>query len=376
MTRHVLHLVHRFSTGGLENVVLQLVNGLVSPHFKHTVVALTEIDPEFQARAAHANGQFLSLRKPPGQPFHLYPRFYRLLRDLRPDVVHTCNLAALEFMPVAWVARVPRRIHAEHGWDISDPQGLNPTHRRMRRLYARFVNRVVAVSPQIEQHLVDRVHIPPNKVQLVRNGVDVAHFRPAKEGEALPPGFPFDPSRHWVMGAVGRLDPIKNHTLLLDALAQWRSTQAAESESVRLVILGEGAMRGPLLKRVQELGLNDRVFLAGNRGDVAHWLRHFRCFLMPSIAEGMSCTLQEAMATGVPIIASDVGGNPEVLDGGRHGLLLPPSDSASWALAMSRCKAQGVDPASAVRALGQRGFAESQFGLARTLSAYRALFLE
>src|SRR5574343_1765859 len=114
--RHIVHIVYSFSIGGLENVIVQLINGLPADEFEHTVLSLTTIS-DFKTRITRPDVKFIALNKPPGHAIPLYPKIYRLLRQLKPDVVHTCNLAALEIIPIAWLAGVKTRIHAEHGWD-------------------------------------------------------------------------------------------------------------------------------------------------------------------------------------------------------------------------------------------------------------------
>ncbi|MCW0209030.1 MAG: glycosyltransferase, partial [Achromobacter sp.] len=133
----VVHVVHSFGVGGLENVIVQLINRLTPARFEHVVLALTTVS-EFRQRVVRPDVRFIALHKPPGHAVPLYPQLYRLLRELRPHVLHTCNLAALEVVPLAWLARVPLRVHAEHGWDVHDPQGRNPRYQRLRRLYRPF----------------------------------------------------------------------------------------------------------------------------------------------------------------------------------------------------------------------------------------------
>ncbi len=134
---HIVHLLYRFAAGGLENVIVQLVNGLPQAEFTHTVVALTSVDADFARRISRPGVQVIALHKPPGQPFKLYPTVYRLLRRLKPDVFHSCNIAALEFAPMAALAGVPLRLHAEHGWDVADPDGSNRHYQRLRKFYQR-----------------------------------------------------------------------------------------------------------------------------------------------------------------------------------------------------------------------------------------------
>ena len=214
--RRIVHLVYSFSIGGLENVVVQLINRLPAEQFEHVLVSLTDIS-DFRQRITRSDVRFIELHKPPGHAVKLYPRIYRLLRELRPDVVHSCNLAALEIAPVAWLAGVPLRIHAEHGWDAHDPQGSNPRYRLLRKLYTPFVSHYVAVSADIDNYLSHAIGLPARRHSLIANGVDTDAFAPRDGASPAPHGCPFRPGEHWLVGTVGRLKTVKNQPLLAQA---------------------------------------------------------------------------------------------------------------------------------------------------------------
>ena len=154
----VLHVVHRFDTGGLENGIVNLINHMPEQAYRHAVLAVTEVTG-FRDRVQRQDVRFHALNKPPGQGLWVYPSFVRLLRDWRPAVVHTRNLAALEMVVPAWLARVPVRIHGEHGWDNSDLEGSNRTYRLVRRAYSPFVSAYVALSRRIESYLTDEIGV-------------------------------------------------------------------------------------------------------------------------------------------------------------------------------------------------------------------------
>ena len=334
MARHVVHLVYRFAAGGLENVIVQLVNGLPHDAFRHTIIALTVADPAFVSRIERKDVTIIELHKPPGQPFGLYREAFRLLRSLQPDVVHSCNLAALEFQPVAWAAGVARRVHAEHGWDVADPQGMNQRFRWLRRLYKHFVQRFIAVSPQLRDYLAGPIGVPSDRIALLPNGVDVERFRSKREGAGVPSDFPFLNSDELVIGYVGRFEPIKNPELLLEAFGLIASGPSAIANRVRLVMVGAGPLQSAIAERAAQLGLSARIWLPGARSDVADVLRALHCFVLPSLSEGTSCTLLEAMASEIPVVATDVGGNRDVLDDGRLGQLVPSQDHVALAAAI------------------------------------------
>lgn len=333
---HVLHVVYRFAAGGLENVIVQLINELPEGGFRHTVLALTTIDEAFATRIKRQDVQLISLNKGPGQPFKLYPRVYRILRQLKPDVFHTCNLAALEFAPVAFAAGVPLRVHAEHGWDISDPDGSNRSYKILRRLYQPFVHRFVVVSNQLRDYLLQQVRVPASKVSLIPNGVDLRTFRPiAHVDEAsVPDGWPFDRAQHWVVGTVGRQEPIKNQMLLARAVVRLLQERPGAFPRLRVVMVGAGPLHADIQRVFDDAGESGRLWMPGVRSDIASILRHLDCFVLPSLAEGTSCTLQEAMATALPIIATRVGGNSSLLQDGRLGTLVPADDVSAMAEAI------------------------------------------
>ncbi len=135
-------------------------------------MSLTDIDEDFAQRIASKEVELVALGKRRGHALDIYPAMWRLLRRLRPAIVHTRNLAALEMTPVAWAAGVPARVHGEHGRDAVDPDGRNLRRQRIRRLYRPFVTHYVALSPDLEAYLkgVDRRACAPHRADLQRRG--------------------------------------------------------------------------------------------------------------------------------------------------------------------------------------------------------------
>lgn len=322
--QRIVHVVYSFGIGGLENVIVQLINRLPHDRFEHVVLSMTSVS-NFKDRVERSDVRFIELHKPPGHAVPLYPRIWKLFRQLKPDVVHTCNLAALEVVPLAWLAGVPLRIHAEHGWDAHDTDGSNLRYQRLRRLYKPFVSHYVAVSQDIFDYLGRAVGIRPNRRSLIPNGVDTAHFSPPQGIRRAIPGCPFDPERQLLIGTVGRLQTVKNQPLLVKAFVQLLRTHPDIGERARLVIVGEGPLRAEVESIVADAAVSPQVWLAGARADIADALRMLTVFVLPSQTEGTSCTLQEAMSCGLPLLATAVGGNPVLLDGGA-GELVPPED--------------------------------------------------
>lgn len=329
----VAHVLHRFDTGGLENGVVNLINRLPGDRFRHAVIALTEIT-EFSRRIERDDVQLIALNKPPGQGVWMFPRVRNLLRDLQPAIVHTRNLGALEMaLPAAW-AGVPVRIHGEHGWDMSDPEGRSRKFRFVRRAYRPFVHQYIALSRHLDRYLVDHVGVAPQRIAQLYNGVDAELFRP-RDGERLAiAGSPFTAPALWLVGTVGRLSPVKDQVTLARAFVRATQLVPEARERMRLVIAGGGPLRAQIEQVLTDGGVHDKAWLAGDRKDVPDIMRGLDAFVLPSIAEGISNTILEAMASALPVVATDVGGNAELLDNGVTGQLVPSRDADTMATAL------------------------------------------
>jgi sugar transferase (PEP-CTERM/EpsH1 system associated) len=367
----VMHIVHRFDTGGLENGVVNLINHMPHEAYRHMVVALTEVTG-FRHRLQPDDVECIALHKPPGHGAKLYPRLWRLLRLHRPAIVHTRNLAALEMQVAAWAARVPVRIHGEHGRDVEDLQGDSRHYQRLRRFYSPFVHRYVVLSKDLAGYLTQRVGIAPGRIDQIYNGVDAERFHPAAGTLQPVDGCPFDPARHFVVGTVGRMQTVKHQTLLARAFVRALALQPELRERLRLVMVGEGPLRAEAQAILADAGVADLAWLPGERANVPELMRRLDCFVLPSLAEGISNTILEAMASGLPVIATAVGGNAELVDHGRTGAIVPPDDVEAMAQALLRMAA---DPArAAAMGLAGRAEIERRFSLWAMVAAYQALY--
>ena len=367
----VMHFLYSFHMGGLENVVVQLINRLPRDDYRHCLVALTGLGA-FVERIERPDVELIALDKGPGHAVALYPRIMRLLRRFRPHVLHSCNLAALEAVPLAWLAGVPRRVHAEHGWDASDPRGENPRYQRLRRLYRPFVSHYVSVSADLDAYLGQRIQVPERRRCLIPNGLDTELFRPAGRGEAALAGCPFTAGRHWLLGTVGRLQTVKNQPLLAHAFVRLLQRHPAAREYARLVIVGEGPLRAEVERILLAAGVRELAWLPGARADIPAVLRALDCFVLPSQTEGTSCTLQEAMASGLPCVATAVGGTPELLSLGATGTLVPGDDPDAMAQAIQAYLSDPVRAGAHGRAARERVVAA--FGIDGMVGRYDALF--
>ena len=373
----VVHVVYRFDTGGLENGVVNLLDQLPASAYRHVVLALTEVT-DYRRRVHNDEVEFIALHKGPGHAFWLYPKLFALMRRLRPAIVHTRNLAALEAVVPAWLAGVPVRLHSEHGRDVDDLEGRSRKYQWVRRLYRPFVTHYVALSRDLADYLVGRTGVASGRVSQIYNGVDVARFRPAGQGGAgthrAEPiaGCPFDPTAHWLVGTVGRMQAVKDQPTLVRAFLRALELQPALRSDMRLVLVGDGPLRAQCLSLLDAAGAADLAWLPGERSDVPALMRGLHCFVLPSMAEGNSNTILEAMASGLPVIATRVGGNADLVADGATGLLVPAADTEALAQALSvlaGARARAADMGRAGRAT-----VEARFSLQAMVAAYRDLY--
>lgn len=366
----VLNLVYRFDTGGLENGVVNLINH--GQRYRHAVVALTEVAPRFAARIQRADVACLGLNKPPGHGLRLYPRLVQLFRQLRPAVVHSRNLAALECQAAAWWAGVPVRVHGEHGRDVDDPDGTSLRHQLTRRAYRPFVHHYVALSQDLAGYLQRRVGVPPQRLSHICNGVDLQRFQSHSAQRQPLAGSPFNDPSLFVIGTVGRMQAIKAQTFLVQALIDALRQRPELAQTLRLVMVGEGPLRQECTDLLQAAGLAHLAWLPGERADVPDVMRALDCFVLPSRAEGISNTILEAMAAGLPVVATRVGGNAELVADGETGALVPFDDVPALAaqlLQMAEHRGRARQMGEAARALAQR-----RFSLQAMVGQYEALY--
>jgi sugar transferase (PEP-CTERM/EpsH1 system associated) len=365
--------MYRFDVGGLENGVVNLINHLDPQSYRHAVIALTEITP-FKERIKRNDVQFFGLKKPPGHGIKIYPALYRLLRKLRPAIVHTRNLAALEASVPAFAAGVPVRLHGEHGRDIGDFDGSSRRHQLIRQLYRPFVTRYIAVSRDLSSYLTTKVGIAERRVSQIYNGVDLQRFQLTSHRRVAIQGCPFGGPAEWIVGHVGRMEIVKDQLTLARAFIRAVQLAPDQRKRLRLVIVGDGPLRAQAQALLDEAAVGHLAWLPGQRTDIPAILRGLDCFVLPSLGEGISNTVLEAMASRLPIIATAVGGNSELVEAGRTGELVAPSDPEAMAL---KILGYAQQPEHA-RSAGEAGRArvERLFTLEAMVQHYKRLYDE
>jgi sugar transferase (PEP-CTERM/EpsH1 system associated) len=352
----VVHLVTCLNVGGLEMVVYNLARYADRNQFDIHVICLEEpgtLAPRVVALGAEVEGL-----GPPGlSRLRRLSRLTRRLYQLRPQILHTHNpMPHLFGSLAACLARIPVLVHTKHGRNYPEI----PRRVALNRWASFLTTMVVAVSENSAEVARRVERVPVYKVTLIRNGIDLTEFPP--------------PPRREKAGKrvihVGRMDPVKDqHTLLRAA----RIVADAEPD-FQLDFVGDGDIRAELVALHRELCLGDRVRFLGERSDIGPLLAAADLFVLSSTSEGLSLTLLEAMGSGLPIVATDVGGNSEVVVRGETGLLVSPQSPQTLAQAIL-ILLRDPDRLLQMGRAGRRRV-EKEFDIRRMVARYEALYME
>jgi sugar transferase (PEP-CTERM/EpsH1 system associated) len=353
---HVCHVVLSLNPGGLENGVINVINGLPRDSFRSSVICLQEAGA-FAQRIQVPGVQVTAMGLKPGNDPWMPLRVARRLRTLKPDIVHTRNIEAFFYGAVAAkLARVPHLVHSEHGRTFPE----TALRSRLQRLLLKGTDYAFTVSRQLRSDMESHIGVRPGIFDVLYNGVDMRKFSgPASASPAQ--------SQTVTILSIGRLAAVKNYALLLQALAQLPRDLVWRYQCV-----GEGPEREALQALAASLGLDDRVDFLGHREDVDVLLRGADIFVLPSLSEGMSNTLLEAMAAGVVAVASNVGGNAEIVAHGSTGLLFPSGDLRQLVAQLARL----IDDRELRGRLGDAGrrHVEAVFDMSGMIQRYASMY--
>lgn len=368
----ITHIIYALKAGGLENGLVNIINNTPKNRYRHAIVCLTESD-DFARRLTDQSTKVIALHKKEGHDLGLYFRLWKTLFELKPAIVHTRNLASLEMQLVAFFIPGAKRVHGEHGRDINDLDGTNRKYRLLRKLMRLFVQKYITVSRDLYQWLISVIQVKPARVVQIYNGVDTALFQPCEVNE-LEPVYSGSSAKPLIVGTVGRLAEVKNQRLLVRAIHQLVISEPDMAGRLKAIIVGDGPSLNLLEQEIEKLGLSEVIGLAGDRSDVADLLRTMDIFVLPSLAEGISNTILEAMASGVPVVATDVGGTPELIENRVTGLLVPNNNHTELAKAIRML----IDHPEMRKEMGANGRkrVEKQFSWDRAVDEYLVVYDE
>jgi sugar transferase (PEP-CTERM/EpsH1 system associated) len=293
-----------------------------SSRFEHVVVCLTK-----SGRAEKLfppSTTVREIRKPPGNSPQTLIKVARELRRFRPCVVHTRNWAGIDGVIAARLAGIKGVLHGEHGWEVDDLHGKNRRRMLIRRHLSGFTAGFTCVSKHIASWLSESVKVRCPVTQIY-NGVDTDTFRPVNQPDALRAELGLSRTAR-LIGHVGRLVDVKDHDTLFRA---FEAVRREYTEAV-LVCVGDGPRESELRSRA-----GPSIRILGHRTDIVPILAALEVFVLPSLNEGISNTILEAMAVGIPVVATDVGGNAELVEEGVTGRLVRVGDDPAIAAAIA-----------------------------------------
>lgn len=360
----VVHVVHSLEGGGTERTLVALLRAFDPSAFRHVVVTL------------HGAGS-LSARLPDhvacrpiaavGRSWWTGLKLAKIIRDYRAALVHARNTGCwIDAIIARYLTSGARLVLGFHGLETTQP--FSRRQRRWARGAVLAGARFVSVSEAGRRQLHDQDGVPSDRIDVLRNGVDLRQFGGLQNGtrERMRASFEFD-DLTFVVGTVGSLTPVKQHATLIRAVA----CAAEYVPHIRLLVVGDGPLRASLTEQARAAGIANRVVFAGRREDVPALMRCMDAYVCSSASEGMSNALLEAMATGLPVIATDVGDNARMVRNGIDGRIVEPSSCAAIADALTLL-ARNPDH--------HRGFAAAartraeEYDFDRTVHAYEAYY--
>lgn len=358
----VLHIIPNFGSGGAERLVVNLMEAIDKEQFEVAAVSLYPESGTILEREMRKKGhKVYYLNKHRGPDLRMVPKLYHLFKVFRPDVVHThCYLLRYTLLPTLF-CKIPGRVHTVHSIAQKEVDWIGKlVHQTAFRMGG-----VVPVS--ISQEVANTVRAlygTAIRTPVIYNGIPTGRFDFGAERDGA------EEKRDIVLLHIGRFAPEKNHLMLLEAF----SLAVKECSTMQLWLVGEGLMQSAVKRYVKEKGLEEKVLFLGIQDDVPELLAECDIFVLSSNWEGMPLTVLETMASGKPLIATAVGGVPELVEDGVTGILVPPCDSEALAQEILHF---ARDPVLRQR-MGQEAHkrANKNFDISQTARKYEVLYLK
>lgn len=359
-------VLHVMQVAGAEVLVAETIRRL-GPAIRPTVFCLDRVGQLGEEHRANG-GDLVCLDRRPGWDFSVSWRLSAELARRDIEVLHAHQYTPFFYSALAkpLLRRPPKLIFTEHGRHF--PDVVSPPRRTVNRLVLdRFADAVNACCRFSGDALRDKDGFAGRRIEVIENGIETERYGPADDKAALKAKRFLDPARRY-LAHVARHHPVKDQPMLLRGFA----SAAADIPDVDLLLAGDGPLRGELEDLARSLKIFHRVKFLGIRRDVPDVLRAADAFALTSVSEAASLTLLEAMATGLPVIVTAVGGNPEIVRHEREGLLVPRGDVAACGDAIRRLF-QNPDLAARLGAAARERVL-SHYRLEQTIAAYYGLY--
>lgn len=313
----ILHVVPSFGLGGMEKIISAIIES-TADHYEHSVLSLDGC-ADAAVWIKH-NTQFLKFERPPSRRL-FFGSLFKALRLSDPDLLMTYNWGATDAIWLGRLAGIRTIVHSEHGFNVEEGTTTLWIRDFIRFFVYRLSSKVIVVSHELQERLRRRFLIREDKVRRISNGVDTFYYSPDEvERQRVRKSLGFT-DLDFVLGFSGRLDPVKNLNLLLDIFAACKPHETP----VRLLIVGDGPEGQRLKSRCHDEKIHPFVVFAGQQQQVLPYLRAMDVFVLTSLREQMPLTVLEAMAVGIPIVATGVGEIPYMIDDGKDGFVRDPN---------------------------------------------------
>ncbi len=365
---HVLHVVDSLRVGGLENGVVNMINALDDSMFRSSICCLKSTG-ELQSRLRDPGVKVFELHQKPGD--HLFIKLAKILRGERVNILHSNNWGVF-FDSVVGARLVGARliVHCVHGLYAEDIAKMKLRRRLLQRFLSLGTHKLYAVADYLRDYYIRVVGVPARRISTIYNGVDVetymARSQEVRRQEKAKLGFS---PREILIGSVGTLYWVKDPQTLLTAAAMLLKKR----DDVSFLWVGDGHLKNKLQVRAKELGIERKVLYLGVRDDIPNILTALDIFVLPSIIEGLSYSILEAMASSLPVVATDVGGNSELIKNGENGYLIPPKKPEILADVLFRLVSDEKLRESLGKSARQR--VQEKFSLQEMVQSYQRMYV-
>ncbi|MDZ7265876.1 MAG: GT4 family glycosyltransferase PelF [candidate division KSB1 bacterium] len=361
----IAHPTAALHVGGKENGMVNLVNAMSTDIFENYIFVFKR-GGALRQRIDPGQCQVIELGTRQGGDLRIYLRLAHHFRRLRFNIVHTRSWSSLlEGMIAAKLTGVPLLVHGEHGLIKDDTR----IHVWVQRGFWRLADQVMCVSEALRESLVARIGFPRERIRVIKNGVELERFNVKVDRHELKAALGIPPQAP-VFGSIGRLVPVKDYATLIKAA----KVVLSELSSAHLIFVGDGPLREELRALAERLGIAAQVHFLNWRKDVPALMRVLDVFVLSSLSEGMSNSILEAMCSGTAVVATNVGGNPELVVDKETGLLVPSQDAQQMGRAILALLLD-AKRRRAMGAAGRRRIAE-HFSLQVMVRNYEKMYLD
>ena len=361
---NVMHVLPSLEIGGMENGVVNLVNHLDFDRFESNICCLEGEGP-MKNRLNSQQIKIFNMNVGSGIQYRLPLRLAKLFRQQKVDIVHTHNFdSGLYGVLGAKLAGTPVVVYGEHGSFLQN----NFRRNQLGRLVCKMTDHIVTMSADLEKRLKVQWCIPVDRASHIVNGIEFEKFSTSLNTNDLKSELGIN-QKDYVIGTVGRLVPVKDYATLIDCFSLLKN----RIQNVCLVFVGDGPLKRSLIDQAQKLDVINDIKFLGTRDDIPELLHIFDVFCLTSLTEGISNTILEAMAAGIPVIATNVGGTPEIIQPDITGILIPPKNKELLVNALERI-IQDKELASKLGFQAQQ-WVQKERSLNRMVQEYSHLYL-